>query len=341
MLPAPGKILVIQLRQIGDVLLTAPAAAVLRANFPGARIDFLTEPPSDQVLQVNPGISRVLVYDRARPLAWLQKIRAEKYDLVLDFMSNPRSAIITFLSGAGLRAGPAYTNSRWAYNKKIAPPAGGAPYAAFKKIDMLRSLGLKNIFYPYPKLYVTPEDTAWAEQAAGALCLRRFTIAFSPASRRITRQWPLENYARLAALAAGELGVSVLVLWGPGERALAENISELSGSRDVKVAPETSTLRRLSALLKKTGLLVSNCSGTKHIAQASGVPTLGIYGSSLPENWTPPDDPAHQTIRNSALACIGCGKNTCPIAVKCLRELSPDAVFAKLTAMPAIKEMLK
>jgi len=106
-----------------------------------------------------------------------------------------------------------------------------------------------------------------------------------------------------------------------------------------KLAPETATLHRLSALLKKTSLLVSNCSGTKHIAQASGVSTLGIYGSSRPENWTPPGDPDPQVIRNETLACVGCRGNDCAIGVKCLRELSPDAVFAKLVAMPMVKNL--
>ena len=104
-------------------------------------------------------------------------------------------------------------------------------------------------------------------------------------------------------------------------------------------SPQTATLHRLSALLKKTALLGSNCSGTKHIAQASGVPTLGIYGSSYPWNWTPPADPDHQVIRNETLPCIGCRRNDCAIGIKCLGELSPDAVFAKLVAMPAIKKI--
>lgn len=336
----PGSILVIQLRQIGDVLLTTPAAEVLRANFPGARIDFLTEPPSDQVLKGNPFLDNVLVYDRRHPLRWLRKVRAAKYDMTVDFMSNPRSALLARFSGAALTAGPSHTASSWAYNRKFIPEAGTKPYAAFQKIDFLSGLGLKKVFYPYPKVYPAPEDAAWAESALAGLGLRRKNIiAFSPASRRITRQWPAEHYAALAAAAARKLDVSIIVLWGPGEKDLAEKIAAQAGSPDVKPAPETATLHRLSALLKRTRLLVSNCSGTKHVAQASGVSTLGIYGSSQPENWTPPADPDHQVVRSETLECIGCRSNDCAIGVKCLRELSPDTVFAKLVAMPMVKNL--
>jgi len=336
----PRRILIVQLRQLGDVLLTTPAAEVLRSNFPGAVIDFLTEPPSDQLLRGNPFIDNVLAYDRAEPLKWLFKIRSGRYDLVVDFMSNPRSALLTFFSGAAVKAGPGHTASAWAYNKKFISPEGTSPYAAFQKIDFLAGLGLDRVFYPYPKLPRSETDGRWAEGVLTALRLRhRGTIAFAPASRRATRQWPAEHYARLAALAAGRLKVNVLLLWGPGERGLAEQIAALAGSPDVRTAPETKTLPELSALLRGTALLVSNCSGTKHIAQASGVPTLGIYGSSRPENWTPPADPNHQVIRNETLACIGCRKNDCPINMKCLRELSPEAVFAKLMTMPPIKKL--
>lgn len=336
----PGSILIIQLRQIGDVLLTTPAAEVLRSNFPEARIDFLTEPPSDQVLKGNPFIDNILAYDRKSPLRWLFRVRAAKYGMVVDFMSNPRSALLARFSGAAVTAGPSHTASAWAYNKKFISEAGTAPYAAFQKVDFLAGLGLKKIFYPYPAIYPSDEDRTWADSALAGLALRKKrTLAFSPASRRITRQWPARHYARLAAEAALKLGVNVILLWGPGEKALAERIAALAGSPDVKPAPETATLHRLSALLKKTSLLVSNCSGTKHVAQASGVPTLGIYGSSRPENWTPPSDPDHQVVRNETLECTGCRGNDCAIGIECLEGLSPDTVFAKLVTMPAIKHI--
>ena len=82
----PKKILLIQLRQIGDVILSTPAAEVLKNNFPAAKLDFLTQPPSDQALLRNPAIDEILVYDALHPLKWLLKIRRRRYDLVIDLM---------------------------------------------------------------------------------------------------------------------------------------------------------------------------------------------------------------------------------------------------------------
>lgn len=330
----PKKILIIQFRQIGDVLLSAPAAEVLKANFPGAKLDFLTQPPSDQALERNPAIDEVLAYESARPLKWILEVRRRGYDLVIDLMSNPRSALVTALSGARVKAGPAYTSSAWAYGVKLELKPGQREYNPFFKIDLLAQLGLKTIFYPCPKCYPAPEDLAWAAGAAAALALPAGPlIAFSPASRRLTRRWPAEHYARLAALVTQRTKASVMVLWGPGERPLAEEVVRLASSPSVALAPETATLSRLSALLKQAALLVSNCNGARHIAQASGVPTLGIYGSSRPESWTPPGDPRHQAVRNESLACIACQKSDCAQGLECLKGLAPQTVFAKLEEM--------
>jgi len=327
------KILLIQFRQIGDVLLSAPAAEVLKANFPAAKLDFLTQPPADQALERNPAIDEVLAYSNSHPLKWLLEIRRRKYDLVIDLMSTPRSALMTAMSGARIKAGPAYTHSSWAYNFKLELKPGQREYNPFFKIDLIAQLGLKNIFYPYPKCYPAAGDLEWAAAVSRPGLPGAPLIAFSPASRRATRRWPAEHYARLAALITQRTKAGVMVLWGPGEKKLAEDIVRAAASTSVVVSPETPTLSRLSALLKQAALLVSNCNGTRHIAQASGIPTLGLYGSSRPESWNPPGDPRHLAVRNEALACLACQKNDCSGNIECLKGLSPETVFAKLLSM--------
>lgn len=332
----PEKILVIQLRQIGDVLLTTPAAEVLRRNFPGARIDFLTEPPADQVLAGNRDIDNIIIYDRNRPVKAVLDVRRTGYDLVLDFMSNPRSALLTFASGAAVKAGPAYTNSAWAYNRKLAPPSDDRQYNAFQKIDLLRQLGVKDVFYPYPKLRLDRRDIEWGEERFAALGFAQdsFVVGFSPASRRTARQWPKEHFIKLAGLIVARYPAYVLVTWGPGEKELADEIVKAAGSPRVRLAPATPTVRKLASLFRKLKLVVANFNGGKHIAQAAGVPTLGICSYDLPGNWTPPDDPDHQAVKLMAENCAGCLRNDCVLNIKCLRELSPETVFAKLVRMP-------
>lgn len=336
---AVKKILVIQLKQIGDVLLTTPAVEVLARNFPGAKIDFLTQKPCDEVLRENPFIHKVLVYERESPLKWLWKTRKAKYDMVVDFLSNPRSALLTAASGAKIKAGPAYTHSARAYNVKLSKPGNSNSYAAFLKIDLLKSIGIREIFYPYPKIFISDEDRLWALGELRRLSVpdNALVIGLAPFSRRITRQWPPEHYARLADM-AGEKHplLHIVIFWGPGEKETANKIKKLSSNPNLQVSPRMPTLSKLGAMLEKCAMAVSNCNGPKHIAQAAGIPTLGIYASSSPSAWNPPQDPRHRHVRLESLDCVGCGKNKCPLKaapLQCLRELKPETVFLKFEKM--------
>jgi ADP-heptose:LPS heptosyltransferase len=101
------RILLIKLRGIGDVLPSTVVAGNLRRAFPEARIDFLTEPSAVDVLQGNPHIDRIVVYDRAMMsgAAFIQRVRSDAYDLVIDLFGNLRTALVARLSRARYRVG--------------------------------------------------------------------------------------------------------------------------------------------------------------------------------------------------------------------------------------------
>jgi ADP-heptose:LPS heptosyltransferase len=101
----PERILVIQLQQLGDVLLTAPLLEDLREAFPAATIDFLTRPLAADLLEGNPFASNIVRYDGRRPVGMLRDIRARGYGMLFDFQSNGRSAAIVLASGAPRRVG--------------------------------------------------------------------------------------------------------------------------------------------------------------------------------------------------------------------------------------------
>src|SRR5262245_27329057 len=103
----PRSILVIQLRRLGDVILTTPALEALKKRYPKAKLDFLVEAPGAEAVAGHPAIDETLVYDAEGPLealVWALKIRARGYDWVIDFLANPRTALLTALSGAEVKA---------------------------------------------------------------------------------------------------------------------------------------------------------------------------------------------------------------------------------------------
>ena len=154
---APRSILVIQLRRLGDVVLTVPALEALKKRFPDAKLDFLVESPGAEAVAGHPAIDEILTYDAEGlfgALSWALRIRARRYDCVVDFLANPRTALITALSGAKVKAGPAHVARRWAYNLKLLQSKDTC-YAALEKVRWLTALGVK----PDPRLWFEPPAT--------------------------------------------------------------------------------------------------------------------------------------------------------------------------------------
>lgn len=331
----PKRILVVMLRRIGDVVLTTPAVRALRRLYPEATIDFLTEPPCHEILAGVPELSGILVYRKGwfNYLYWFWRLRSRRYDWAIDFMGNPRSAMLTFLSRAPVRAGPARVSHNWAYTRRLDQPETTL-YNPAEKIRMLRGLGISpDESDPMPRIASSVEAEEFAQNALVRMRMPKGPlVGFSPASRRETRRWPAASYAALGRLLRDRKGANILICWGPGERALAEEIRDAIGAQ-AYLSPETSDLRKAAAVLGRCAMLVSNCNGPRHLAAARGVPTLTIHSSSDPASWNPPDADSFPFIRKEDLHCIGCRKNECPYDLECLRDLTPETVAARAEAL--------
>ena len=320
----PQRILVVQLRRLGDVILTTPALSALKKKYPDAKLDFLVEAPGAEAVAGHPAIDEILVYDAKGAfgaLAWALKIRARGYDWVIDFLANPRTALLTALSGAAVKAGPGHVRRNWAYNHKMIQSPKTC-YAALEKVRWLSGLGVAPDDAPaLPQLFLA-ERPATIENVVGLV----------PPSRQVTRRWPAESYARLGRLLRDKHGCRLKVFWGPGEKALADEVVRGIGAGASAIA-ETRTIAELARELAACRVVVSNCAGPKHVATALGVPTVTIHGSSDPASWTPVH-PDHLFVRLEELACIGCRSNMCPYHLECLRQLPAERV------LPAVERLL-
>jgi ADP-heptose:LPS heptosyltransferase len=320
----PRSILVVQLRRLGDVILTVPALEALHKKFPDARLDFLVEAPGAEAVAGLPSISEVLVYDAKGSLdalRWALKIRARKYDWIVDFLANPRTALLTALSGAKIKAGPAHVARRWAYNVKMLQ-SPQACYAALEKVRWLAALGVAPADAPeLPRLMLAARPDK-LENVVGLV----------PPSRKETRRWPAPSYARLGRLLRDKHGCRLKVFWGPGEKDLADEVVRGIGEGAVAI-PETRSIKDLARELASCRVVVGNCAGPKHVALALGVPTVTIHGSSDPVSWTPVH-PDHRFVRLEELHCIGCRSNDCPYNLECMRQLPAERV------LPAVEQLL-
>ncbi|GIX46477.1 MAG: heptosyltransferase [Candidatus Tectimicrobiota bacterium] len=332
---AARRILVIQFRQIGDVLLSTPLLRALRQHYPQSYLAFCAEPSPARVLKHNPFLDEVLVYPR--PATWQQayrfmrRLRAYRFDLVLDLMGNPRSALLALSSGARQRIGFAGLPRALCYTVRVDRQRAVQEYTVYKRLRLLAPLGITatdlSLCLPF-----TAQD---AEAVKGFLDGQGITpddllICLDPTSRVPTRQWPGEQVSRLADLLSERLGARVLLLWGPGEQDYVATLAARARSRPLLIPPWD--LSTLAALLARADLFVGCNSAPLHIAVSQGTPTLAIHGATRPGNWSPPA-PQHRAIA-AGLPCQPCGKVYCgaPLHVACLRTLSAEQVFAAVQA---------
>src|SRR5689334_4693739 len=133
------KILLIQLKRAGDVIVTTPVLPALATALPHAEIDFLTSPAFAPLLECNPYIRKIQIFSRESTWSTWQMLRRENYDLIVDFQSSPRSVLAGLWSGAPVRAG--YDVSFWGkfLNKTISRP-GSQMSVTDGKMSLLRSL---------------------------------------------------------------------------------------------------------------------------------------------------------------------------------------------------------
>jgi ADP-heptose:LPS heptosyltransferase len=338
----PGRILLIQLRQIGDVLMCTPAIRALRKAFPHARIDFLVEPGPAKALAGNPHVTEVILRHPKR--GWIENlrtihfVRSRRYDILIDFLANPRSAIISFLSGVPLTISYANKRRSFFYRRNINQEGN---YSAAHKLSLLKALGINN--GDLRPVYTTSERS----RALSQRWLKKENIepgrfiSIDATHRRITRRW--RRFGELADLLAKEHGVKCVFLWGPGEENYIDEIFSSCSVTHIKT-PSTS-LDEMAAIIENSAALVGTDSAPRHLAAALGIPTLTVIGSTIAQNWTLPE-PIHRTV-SLDLPCRPCNKNVCEKDdFECLEALEPDTVHNKLKllardAVPALRDLLK
>jgi ADP-heptose:LPS heptosyltransferase len=330
MLPAAqlkdvSRILVIKLRAIGDVLLSTIVTKNLRDAFPRAAIHFLTESPSRDVLIGNEFIDEIILFDRnaTSGLDLISSIRQRHYDLVIDLFGNPRTALITRLSGARTRVGYRFRGRAYAYNV-IVEPRGSSVHNTQFNLDALEALGIdiqdRNVYFRF-----SPEDEHFVDDyLQSALLQNAFLVCLNPGGGWYTKRWGNEKFAVLGDWLKTEYGAVTVLAWGPGERAAVEKIR--SSMKHPAFIPPPTTLAQLGALLKKCRFMVTNDSGPMHLAAAVGVPVLAIFGPTNPLLQGPVGD-QHVIVRNERLSCLGCNYTDCPIGHPCMLELTEERVM--------------
>lgn len=319
------RVLIIKPRALGDVLLSTIVTGNLRAAFPEAEIDFLTESPSRDVIEGNPHITSAIIFNPKKDniFALFLRLFKKRYDLVFDLFCNPRSAQLTFATRAPYRVGYPFRGRAYAYTVHVHSRADKIHNAIFN-LDPLSTLGIPtkdhSIHFP-----LTDASRQWAESFLRSIGPPRPpVIAINAHCAFEIRKWGLDHFARLSDLLVETYGATIILLHGPGEEEDTMLIQKQMKQRSL-LAPKT-TVRQLGALLARCDYLVTNDTGPMHIGAALDLPVLAISGPTNPERQGPFNTKSHW-VRHEELDCLGCNLRACPIGNVCMRDLAVERVF--------------
>lgn len=320
----PKRILICQLRQIGDVLLATPSIRLLHERFPDAEVHVLTEKKCLPVLLNNPHVHTVWPIDRKelknplKALAYYAKVGRQSFDLIVDFQQLPRCKWVIRFSNAPVKLTyPPKWYNRLTYTH-WAPVTYG--YAAMCKASILQPLGIQ-WNNEKPELWLTDEERQFASTFISnhGLTGKPF-ITVDPSHRRETRRWPSRHFAGLIKLLREtHPDLHAVVLYGPGEKELAQTVADQAGEGAL-ITDTMLSLREMAAVQERAVMHLGNCSAPRHFAVAVGTPSLTIHGATG-YGWRFPSED-HMSVTKD-IDCKWCNKNSCPTRL-CLEEFTPE-----------------
>lgn len=339
-MPEAPRVLILKLSAIGDCLIASPLSRAIRERYPRAYIAWAVQSKARAVVEGNPFLDEVLVWEGKSWRGALQlalQVRRGRFDAVLDLQGTTKTLPMLALSGAKIRAvsGRGKKLSR-AVATCVAPIREPQPHAGEQYFRVAQCLDIapdasRDLIMP-----LGDDDREWAQDFWREHDLEgKRVVALNPGSARAIKQWPPAEFAKLTRMLE-ESGARTLILGAPSEVELAQQIAhEAAGASESHngqpivgkpiVAAGQTTLTQLGALLERCNLMVSADTGPMHIAAAVGTPIVALFGPTDPACTGPVSPLARVVMRD--LPCRPCMQQPTCDHFECLTELDAAAIF--------------
>lgn len=340
------RILIVKLSSIGDIIHTLPALAAIRRTVPEARISWVAERRSAEILRENRLIDRLIEID-TRGLRGgniienilldaskqISEIRSERYDLAIDFQGLLKSAAIAKLSRADKRFGFGRSDLREPAARIFYSETGEVPGGqihVIRKNLALAGFALQTSLTDADLEFPITTNDRYREEAEiliEQIGQPNFAL-LNPGGGWVTKLWHPEKFGQLADRLWKELRLPSIIAVGPNENALAVQANASNDSRMSTIAKPT--LKGFYELAKRAAIYVGGDTGPTHLAVAAGAPVVGLFGPT--EWWRNGSLNADDVcVERTDISCrIGCHRRTCSNWI-CM-DSDVDAAFASVEA---------
>lgn len=334
----PRRVLIVLFGAIGDVVRALPLLGRLRRAWPETHIAWAVEPKSAPLLDGHPWLDEVIVFERARAL-WsagdlVRRLRARRFDLVLDLQRHFKSGLVSRLTGSPARLGFSCANSKEFNhrfsNQWIAPqPPMRLKLLQFQ--SFADALGIDSAPIGFGLRATKAEASRIQELLAGRpRPLLGVILGSSWPSRFYFPEAVGEVVRLLSGQTDGAEPLFPVLLGGPHEASFAAQVTaHLNGEQVLNLVNRT-TLRDLIAIFEQCAVAFGPDSGPMHIAAAVGCPVVSLWGATAPERSAPWG--YAQFALAGEIPCHPCYLRRCPVGRQCMRRIDPRQVAVTVRA---------
>ena len=294
------KILVIQNKRIGDVLISSVIANNIKKVFKDAHITYFVYDYTTGVHENNPNIDRIIAANDkelkkfSKLLRTIQKVRREEYDIIFDSYAKFQSRLMCLFSGATYRIGfkrkhkelkfPYYTNPINFLDEK-SQFCGKAIEDRLNLIDTVFSLDNPD---DHPKIFLTEEEKQYDRLAF----IKRPVVMFTVLGSTIPKSLPLDYVAQLIDFISENYDATILFNYAPYQKEDALKVYELCKHKEqINLDIYEDSIRGFIILMNQCDLLIANEGGTVHITKALNKPTFTIYSPYIEKaDWNSFED---------------------------------------------------
>ncbi|MBN2466719.1 MAG: glycosyltransferase family 9 protein [Deltaproteobacteria bacterium] len=336
------RILIVRLGAIGDVIRTLPALRALRSNLPEAYLAWAVEDRAASLLTNHPDLDKVFIIPRKNwqdrlfsvetlkeVVRFIQALRQERFEMVLDFHGLFKSGLITYLSGAEMRLG---------YSRRFCKEGNflftthriSLPVEKINRVEknlfLVKELGL-DVTEHTPLIPITEEDRAFAD----ALFLSRRAsashpfIIMHPGSSHTTpyKRWAPQRFAQTADILIQRYHATIFFTAGKDEWHLVRTVTDAMKESSYELC-RTETLLQLAEIIRRCDLYIGNDTAPMHMAAFLGTPVIALFGPTDPVENAPYGN-NHVVMLRKEVSCNPCRKRDCQKGI-CMDAIEVEAV---------------